>query len=75
MCVRDAVPGAARLRPLLVEPDARGPRIGDRLVAAVADFAREAGYRELVLRTNFRSAWMRWAGTGGWAFPARRTVE
>jgi DNA-binding MarR family transcriptional regulator/GNAT superfamily N-acetyltransferase len=52
MCVRDDAPGAARLRLLLVEPDARGLRIGDRLVGALVDFAREAGYREVVLWTN-----------------------
>ncbi len=42
----------ARLRLLLVEPDARGLRIGDRLVEAVIDFARDGGYRDLVLWTN-----------------------
>ncbi|UIX33971.1 bifunctional helix-turn-helix transcriptional regulator/GNAT family N-acetyltransferase [Streptomyces sp. GQFP] len=52
MCVRDEAPGTARLRLLLVEPDARGLRIGDRLVAAVVGFAREVGYRDLVLWTN-----------------------
>ncbi|MCD9872207.1 bifunctional helix-turn-helix transcriptional regulator/GNAT family N-acetyltransferase [Streptomyces guryensis] len=52
MCVRDEAPGTARLRLLLVEPDARGLGIGDRLVRAVVDFARVAGYRELVLWTN-----------------------
>ncbi|MEU5395889.1 bifunctional helix-turn-helix transcriptional regulator/GNAT family N-acetyltransferase [Streptomyces tibetensis] len=52
MCVRDDAPGAARLRLLLVEPDARGLGIGDRLVGALVDFAREAGYREVVLWTN-----------------------
>lgn len=52
MCVRDERPGAARLRLLLVEPDRRGLRIGDRLVGAVVDFARRAGYREVVLWTN-----------------------
>lgn len=43
MCVRDEAPGAARLRLLLVEPDARGLGIGDRLVSAVVEFARGAG--------------------------------
>ncbi|MFG2356018.1 GNAT family N-acetyltransferase [Streptomyces sp. NPDC048521] len=52
MCVRDDVPGTARLRLLLVEPEARGHGIGDRLVRAVVDFARGAGYRDLVLWTN-----------------------
>ncbi|MGC5563189.1 bifunctional helix-turn-helix transcriptional regulator/GNAT family N-acetyltransferase [Streptomyces sp. FR-108] len=52
MCVRDEAPGTARLRLLLVEPDARGLGIGDRLVSACAEFARGVGYRELVLWTN-----------------------
>jgi DNA-binding MarR family transcriptional regulator/GNAT superfamily N-acetyltransferase len=52
MCVRDDAPATARLRLLLVEPDARGLGIGDRLVRAVIDFARGVGYRELVLWTN-----------------------
>ncbi|MGW2521117.1 bifunctional helix-turn-helix transcriptional regulator/GNAT family N-acetyltransferase [Streptomyces sp. NPDC001617] len=52
MCVRDDAPATARLRLLLVEPEARGLGIGDRLVGAVIDFARGVGYRELVLWTN-----------------------
>ncbi|GGW80691.1 hypothetical protein GCM10010340_68610 [Streptomyces griseoloalbus] len=52
MCVRDEAPATARLRLLLVEPDARGLGIGDRLVTAVVGFARGAGYRDLVLWTN-----------------------
>lgn len=52
MCVRDDAPATARLRLLLVEPEARGLGLGDRLVRSVVDFAREVGYRELVLWTN-----------------------
>jgi GNAT superfamily N-acetyltransferase len=52
MCVRDDAPATARLRLLLVEPEARGLGIGDRLVSAVVDFARGVGYRDLVLWTN-----------------------
>lgn len=52
MVVRDEAPATARLRLLLVEPEARGLGIGDRLVSAVVDFAREVGYRDLVLWTN-----------------------
>ncbi|WP_405617772.1 GNAT family N-acetyltransferase [Streptomyces sp. NBC_01508] len=52
MCVRDEAPGAARLRLLLVEPEARGHGLGERMVEAVVDFARGAGYREVVLWTN-----------------------
>lgn len=51
MCVRDDAPGTARLRLLLVEPDARGHGIGDQLVGTCVDFARGQGYRELVLWT------------------------
>ncbi|MBD0418060.1 MarR family transcriptional regulator [Streptomyces sp. TRM S81-3] len=52
MCVRDDAPATARLRLLLVDPEARGLGIGDRLVTAVVGFARDAGYRHLVLWTN-----------------------
>ena len=41
----------ARLRLLLVEPWARGTRLGARLVDRCLDFARAAGYTDIVLLT------------------------
>ncbi|MGD9527739.1 GNAT family N-acetyltransferase [Pseudonocardia sp.] len=60
LCVADTAhsadtadgPTTARLRILLVHPDARGHGAGTCLVGTCVDFARDAGYRSLMLWTN-----------------------
>ncbi|MFJ7272422.1 GNAT family N-acetyltransferase [Streptomyces sp. NPDC099050] len=52
-CVADeGGENTATLRILLVDPAARGHRLGSRLVARCVDFARGAGYERIRLWTN-----------------------
>ncbi|HZE06302.1 MAG TPA: GNAT family N-acetyltransferase [Solirubrobacteraceae bacterium] len=51
-CVPDAERDSAKLRILLVDPRARGRRLGHRLLATALDFAQTAGYRRVRLWTN-----------------------
>jgi DNA-binding MarR family transcriptional regulator/N-acetylglutamate synthase-like GNAT family acetyltransferase len=50
--VVDAGDNVAKLRLLLVEPRARGLGIGPRLVEQCVRFARDAGYRKIILWTQ-----------------------
>src|SRR3954469_13341449 len=52
MLVKDKEPGTARVRLLLVDPNARGLGLGTRLTDECVKFARETGYKKVTLWTH-----------------------
>ena len=51
-CVKGPEPGQAKLRLFLLIPAARGKGLGERLLDCCVRYARDKGYRELVLWTH-----------------------
>jgi DNA-binding MarR family transcriptional regulator/predicted N-acetyltransferase YhbS len=51
-CVKGPEPGLAKLRMFLLLPEARGLGLGQRLLDTCISYARETGYRRMVLWTH-----------------------
>jgi GNAT superfamily N-acetyltransferase len=51
-CVQSGEPGIAKLRLFLLEPEARGRGLGQRLLDACLGFAADRGYRRMRLWTH-----------------------
>ncbi len=74
-CV-DAGGGTAKLRLFLLDPRARGKGLGKRLLARCMGFARDKGYRDMVLWTHesHRAACALYAATG-WRLTESKPVH
>jgi GNAT superfamily N-acetyltransferase len=51
-CVQGPAPGLAKLRLFLLEPEARGIGLGQRMLTTCLGFARAAGYQRMTLWTH-----------------------
>jgi putative acetyltransferase len=49
--------GYAEMKSVYLMPKARGRRLGQQIILALEDFARELGYEEVRLETGNRSPW------------------
>ncbi|MBP0481266.1 GNAT family N-acetyltransferase [Sagittula salina] len=76
-CVADGAPDTAKLRLFLLVPEARGKGLGKRLLAACTGFARDVGYRRMVLWTHesHRAACALYAATGWELVRSEATVS
>ncbi|TDK51748.1 GNAT family N-acetyltransferase [Antarcticimicrobium luteum] len=74
-CV-DAGGGTAKLRLFLLDPKARGKGLGKRLLAICMGFARQTGYRDMVLWTHesHRAACALYAAAG-WRLTESKPVH